>query len=35
MGKQGKIIVAVRSCIGLEVPLTEDGILLVSEQVCI
>jgi tRNA(Phe) wybutosine-synthesizing methylase Tyw3 len=35
LGKHGKIILAVRSCIGLEVPVTEDGILLVSEQVCI
>lgn len=32
MGKRGKIILAVRSCIGLEVPLTEDGNLLVAEQ---
>jgi tRNA wybutosine-synthesizing protein 3 len=35
LGKHGKIILAVRSCIGLEVPLTEDGIMLVSNKVCI
>ncbi|XP_021923236.1 tRNA wybutosine-synthesizing protein 3 homolog [Zootermopsis nevadensis] len=35
LGKHGKIILAVRSCIGLEVPLTEDGITLVSNEVCI
>jgi tRNA(Phe) wybutosine-synthesizing methylase Tyw3 len=33
IGKHGKIILAVRSCIGLEVPLTEDGIMLVSNEV--
>lgn len=32
LGKRGKIILAVRSCIGLEVPLTQDGITLVSKQ---
>jgi len=35
LGKHGKIILAVRSCIGLEVPLTDDGIMLVSKEVCI
>jgi tRNA wybutosine-synthesizing protein 3 len=35
LGKHGKVILAVRSCVGLEVPLTDDGIMLVSEEVCI
>lgn len=34
-GKHGKVILAIRSCIGLEVPLTDDGIVLVSKEVCI
>lgn len=32
LGKRGKVILAVRSCVGLEVPLTEDGIVLVSKE---
>ncbi|XP_069673120.1 tRNA wybutosine-synthesizing protein 3 homolog [Periplaneta americana] len=32
LGKHGKIILAVRSCLGLEVPLTEDGNVLVSKE---
>lgn len=32
LGKNGKIILAVRSSMGLEVPLTEDGNVLVSDE---
>ncbi|KAJ9589480.1 hypothetical protein L9F63_017297 [Diploptera punctata] len=32
LGKHGKIILAIRSCMGLEVPLTEDGNTLVSNE---
>ncbi|XP_066994063.1 tRNA wybutosine-synthesizing protein 3 homolog isoform X2 [Anabrus simplex] len=32
VGKHHKIIVAVRSCMGLEVPLSSDGRLMVSDE---
>ncbi|XP_063233751.1 tRNA wybutosine-synthesizing protein 3 homolog isoform X1 [Bacillus rossius redtenbacheri] len=32
IGKNGKVTLAVRSCIGLEAPLSEDGQLMVTEE---
>ncbi|XP_071450026.1 tRNA wybutosine-synthesizing protein 3 homolog [Hetaerina americana] len=32
IGKNGSLVLAVRSCLGLEVPLTKDGVQLVSEE---
>ncbi|XP_046400307.1 tRNA wybutosine-synthesizing protein 3 homolog [Ischnura elegans] len=32
VGKQGSLVLAVRSCLGLEVPLSKDGIQLVSNE---